>query len=510
MPFDARSFWGHLVSGFCFSMGSVGERRRVVGVTHTLGLAAFFTLGLINEVASQDLPPPTPDYSDREGHLHLATGGIGALEAHARWPGADGTGIRIAVLGATNPVLDHEDLRLPAAIVVGPVSRWGSTRREHETAVFGLLRAMHNEYGVNGIVPKAELLYFPDPSPEPGGSARNAAAQASERIGNAAARLKAGDILLIEQGLLWANDYTGEAVCNGAQVPWDSDWISGYPRKRADAIRAAIARGITVVQGAGHVPGQAPGFNLDDRACRGAFDRNRFDSGAIVVAASNPDHSLHHASNYGNRVDLHAWGDATTVGYRHLWDGDGDVRQRYGIFGLTSCAAAIVAGAAAAVQGARLRAGLPPFRPKVLRRLLRATGTAQSSQPEHIGPQPNLVAAINTALTCEYTSPRSGCRGRCAAGQACRAQLYCSNSLAKRCYISEDCCDARGENYGDCVPTACACAAPACGVSLYPRCSGGACAHGTCVVSNPLIGNPTCSCRTDSFIRHFLRRHRRR
>jgi hypothetical protein len=166
------------------------------------------------------------------------------------------------------------------------------------------------------------------------------------------------------------------------------------------AIKDATSRGIVVVQASGN------GFeNLDDPVYDGAFDRNRRDSGSIIVGAGKPPEGIYglgtdrvrtEESNYGSRVDVQGWGRfITTCGY-------GDLRREQGVnnwytinFGFTSGAAAMVAGAAALIQSIVKERGQPPLSPVQLRRLLTSTGTPQAGDlTQPIGPRPNLRAAI--------------------------------------------------------------------------------------------------------------------
>jgi subtilisin family serine protease len=99
-------------------------------------------------------------------------------------------------------------------------------------------------------------------------------------------------------------------------------------------------------------------------------------------------------SNFGSRIDCHAWGEkvATTgldaaLGSIYVTNFEG-----------TSAAGPIVAGAAAVVQSARKAAGLTPLTPAQMRDLLRDTGTPQFPGPKKIGAMPNLKEAIPAAL----------------------------------------------------------------------------------------------------------------
>lgn len=105
----------------------------------------------------------------------------------------------------------------------------------------------------------------------------------------------------------------------------------------------------------------------------------------------------------------------TTLGYGGLFDGVGapgganDEDQRYtGGFNGTSSASPVVAGAAAAVQGAVIAAGGTPLTSVEMRDVLRAGGTPQATDARNIGPLPNLRGAIDAALHPDCVPPATG------------------------------------------------------------------------------------------------------
>jgi hypothetical protein len=206
-----------------------------------------------------------------------------------------------------------------------------------------------------------------------------------------------GDVILIEQQT---------SVCGGTQFG-PSEWQQSV----FDAIAAATALGIVVVEAAGN-----GGVNLDDPACGDRFDRNVRESGAIIVGAGSPSsHSRLGFSSYGSRVDLQGWGTSvTTAGYGGLFN-PGDIRQRYtSSFNGTSSASPVVTGAVLAVQGAVMAMGLAPVDPIVLRQALVDTGTPQDNPAEHIGPLPSIAAALEAVVDlAELTVPVDILPGRC-------------------------------------------------------------------------------------------------
>ena len=119
------------------------------------------------------------------------------------------------------------------------------------------------------------------------------------------------------------------------------------------------------------------------------------DSGAIIVGAatSGAPHFCLGASNYGERVDCYAWGEAINT----LWsDNSGNTNTKS--FGKTSGAVAIIAGAAVLVQSAAKVKRGAPLEPSELRDMFREIGTASGDADEFpIGVMPDLekiVAAL--------------------------------------------------------------------------------------------------------------------
>src|SRR6185503_12669319 len=134
-------------------------------------------------------------------------------------------------------------------------------------------------------------------------------------------------------------------------------------------------------------------------------DRNKRDPGAILVGAGlpeggvygpGPDRTRTSESNYVSAVDLQGWGRyITTTGFGDLRHEQGENNWYTIDFGATSGATAMVAGAAALIQSILKARGLAPLTPKDLRQLLVCTGSVQRGDlSEHIGPRPNLRAAL--------------------------------------------------------------------------------------------------------------------
>lgn len=327
-----------------------------------------------------DLDPVTPDFTDQQSYLRAAPDGLGQA-AVQDWPGVGGEHVVIAdVEYGWEP--EHEELDH-----TGTTFAWGQGSGDwtfHGNMVLSLLVGRDDGYGVTGFAPEATVAMI---SPYADVEDYDVAAA----ISGAASLLGPGDVLLIEQQL----------QANGAFAPVESS------PSTFDAIAAAVAKGIVVVEPSGN-----GGQNLDDAAWEGWFDRDQRDSGAILVGGGagvedtqEPLRGWNGVSCYGDRVDVQGVSSytvvsATTGDYEpNLFFPEGDDRQAYTTeFGGTSAAAAMVAGVAASFQSAAIELTGVPWDPVELRALMVSTGTPQSeATAQHIGPQPDLEAMLKAA-----------------------------------------------------------------------------------------------------------------
>lgn len=361
------------------------------------------TLNTYPEVAScqtlASAPPPqisaAVDPSDDElfadqGYLKASPQGINAEYAWG-FPGGDGAGQRVIDI-ESGWKLDHEDL-VAANIQLQEGSDNNRGRNfsdwRHGTAVLGIMLMVDNQLGGVGAVPAAHGDVV---------SVRRSGIPVDNRpeaIMDATSRLQAGDVMLLEMQV--ANE--------GVTQYWPAELFDA----EFEAIQAATAKGIVVIEPAGNGLIQTTGdVNLDGPVTRPgeaearewmnpASPDYRGDSGAIIIGASTSTVPRRKTvwSNYGSRVDLHAWGeDVMTTRCRD--DFEGNCHDNYEAFDGTSAASPIVVGAALSVQGMLVANGRSKLNSVQMRDLLKIGG-APVANPEagNIGVMPDLRALID-------------------------------------------------------------------------------------------------------------------
>ncbi len=329
---------------------------------------------LVEVVYARPLPvrPPTPDFTPYQFYFDSgALDGYDVLYARTR-PGGDGSRARLIDI-EYQWELDHEDLqKSPTNILWG--TQYTGYGPDHGTAVLGISAAIHNGYGMDGIIYAGHIDLIC--ATDSGGNWALA-----DAINQAVSFTAPGDVILLEQQ---GYNY---ALTNYCPVEYYPDVYS--------AIANATALNRVIIEPAGN------GYlNLDDPAWGGIFQRATRDSGAIMVGAGLPeDRSRCDFSDYGSRVDIQGWGDwpVATLGYGDLY-GSSETNYYTLDFGGTSSASALSAGVAALIQScARASYGfsLPPL---LLRSLLVQSGYPQTfGLAGNIGPLPDLSNALLTA-----------------------------------------------------------------------------------------------------------------
>jgi hypothetical protein len=355
-----------------------------------------------------DLPEPpgaTRDLSPEQGYLEPAR--RGGIDARFAWtvPGGTGQGVTMVdVERAWN--LTHEDLDLPADVVMGGWPMRDAEARSHGTSVVGMLAGAHNRSGVMGICPDANVRAV-----SVFGTSNWDSASA---IAAAADRMSPGDIMQLE--LQRVGPGTPRHPRPSSQEGYIA--VEWFPAELA-AIRYAVSRGIIVVEAAGNGEQNLDADMYEDVTAFGPDWRNPFgsngtDSGAIVVGAGAPPPGIHDKdhgadrsrlpfSNWGARVDVQGWGleVTTTGGYAggpdDLRPGPDENRWYTNRFSGTSSATPMVTGALVCIQGMLRAAGRDPLTPQEARVLVREEGLLQQSEgdrpdDQRIGRRPDLRA----------------------------------------------------------------------------------------------------------------------
>jgi subtilase family protein len=353
-------------------------------------------------------PPPdqpaTPDFRGLQRYFRTAAeNGIDADFSRAD-PRTRGEGIKIVDL-EYDWNEHHEDLQLPdPGTDVGGDSfeKYKGFNDQHGTAVFGILGALDNDFGVTGGVPDAEL-YGISPTRATGGYAPGPALAylAALQDDSGASFLQPGDAVLLEQ--------QGGQVIPNADCPVRAgtcysplEWNVAVH----DAVTLLTSMGVTVIAtgGNGYNSTENPAYTRDGLL----WFRPENSSGSIFEGAGDADtREKLGFSNYGSRFDLQGWGNRiVSTGHggtsTNFWPttGGGDpatLNYRYtGSFGGTSGGGPIVTTAVVAIQSYRLATGQKPWSAQRIADLLKETGQPQgpNSLAHRIGPLPNIRAAL--------------------------------------------------------------------------------------------------------------------
>lgn len=340
--------------------------------TESVSLVEAWQAAELAYVEAAPAPPPIDASDDprrsSQGHLNPAPVGVDAETAWS-FPGGDGAGVGFVDL-EQGWTLNHEDL---SAAAITLISGRNQAFDGHGTAVLGVVVGQDNTKGGLGIAPACSarvVSEWRDPT----------TFSTPAAIISAALAMEPGDVLLLE----------AQRRVGGAFLPIEVEFATYV------AILVATALGIVVVEAAGNGPTDLdshsdPRFGFIFR--RGHRDFR--DSGAIMVGAcsSATPRSRRPSSNFGSRIDCHAWGQninttdgsaGTTTTYRNNFSG-------------TSGASAIVAGVAVSVQGMAASRFGSRFDPARMRTILsRSANGVASSAPaaDKVGPMPSLRKII--------------------------------------------------------------------------------------------------------------------
>jgi serine protease len=322
---------------------------------------------------------PTDPMVLLQEYLAPAPLGIDALCVREHWPGAPtsdpGTGVKVADV-EQGWKLDHEDL--PPGIPwqgTNYVKSW-----QHGAAVLGIICAVPNTKGVIGIAPGVQAK-----------AVSHRLRELVDAIVDAHLSLHAGDILLIEAHVTTplTFDPSPGLVPPGPELRDDIPLPAEASTAERIAIKDAVADGIIVIEAAGN-----GGVNLDTVFNSDGYPAFAEDTGAIIVAAAHGGvpHAPMTACNVGSIVSCYALGENVAT----CWFDEKNASVLYTTnFRNTSAAAAIIAGAAAAVQSFALERTGAVLDPSALRERL-ITGGTPSALPgvDLIGVMPDLRQAL--------------------------------------------------------------------------------------------------------------------
>ncbi len=321
--------------------------------------------------AAAPAPGGTPDFTGEQHYLYDPPVG---LNAPAAWsiPGGKGAGMKFIDVELAW-VEDHEDFTADNHFYLGGAPE-DPGYNDHGTAVLGEVVGTHNSYGVDGFAADVQfgmvaidINQYPD-----------TAQYFQEAVDN----LDAGDVWLIElQMYPSGRDATPMEY---VQVNYDVIWTGVF------------SRGVVCVEA-----GANGSQDLDSAVWGGIFDRTVRDSGAIMVGAGTPTGRVAESfTNYGSRMDVHAWGSQIyTTGYGDAYNG-GSLQTEYtASFGGTSGASPMIVGSSLCLQGIARANLLRVLEPLELRALLHDTGIEHLDPSREIGPRPDLSAAAAMVLS---------------------------------------------------------------------------------------------------------------
>ena len=310
--------------------------------------------------------PGTPDFTGLQGYLYDTPLG---LDAPAAWalPGGRGAGMKFIDI-ERNWFRTHEDFDQDNFFFSNNVTNAGVSTN-HGTAVLGEVIGVDNGFGVVGFASDAQWGTVAYPTAE--------WPLVADYFMVAAEALDPGDVWLIEIQMFPAG--LGATPMEYLQANYDAIWTSSW------------ALDVVCVEA-----GANGSQNLDSAAFDNLFDRNFRDSGAILVAAGRPTSlTAESFSNYGSRMDAHAWGsEIVTTGYGDLQNG-GLAIQYTADFGGTSGASPMVVGAVLCLQGILKAETGTILNPIDIRQIITDSGTPHTDSNRDIGPRANIAAAID-------------------------------------------------------------------------------------------------------------------
>ena len=320
--------------------------------------------------------------SGLSNYLLPAPIGMNALYAW-NFPGGDGAGKVKFIDIELGWLLEHE------CIHAGTFPCTGMNDyhfREHGIAVLGIIMMNENNSGI-GITPKAKGFVVSQWRPD-------GLFNTADAIMAAISQLQYGDILLLEMQCF--DSATSSSL-----------WPIEIQEAVFQTIKLASALGIIVIEtaGNGNLKSRA-GNDLDNFHfnSRKIFDRHSVDfreSGAILVGACSNGlpHRRTSYTNFGNRIDCFAYGENVITAGNFPGSSGMSVNTYTHHFGGTSAAAAIITGAAIAIQNISEKSGSGRLSPQEMRSVLGNelynTVSANGKSNDKIGVMPDLKKIIN-------------------------------------------------------------------------------------------------------------------
>jgi len=330
-----------------------------------------------------------PDYMSQQGYLYNNVIGI---NAEAVWTTYNnhGEGIKICDI---EYMANFDHLDLPQITVVGvtPEDPFQGAGGDHGTAVLGEMGSLNDGIGTTGIAYGSEFYFS--------GCYYGGMYELENALLETANHLNPGDVVLIEQQIAGPNE-NGQNQYGLVAVEWYQEFY--------DAIQVLVGQGIIVVEAAGN--GQQnlddPIYTTDNWGHYPFYPGNG--SGAIIVGAgavnSDTPRSTMWYSNYGSAVAVQGNGEAIySTGYGDLYNAT-ENELYTSDFGGTSGASPIVTSAVALLNSVYFdQTGQHLTRDQIVD-IFTLTGQPQqngnmSASAAHIGPLPNIKAAIDYALT---------------------------------------------------------------------------------------------------------------
>jgi hypothetical protein len=318
-------------------------------------------------LASGNRSRTTPDFTPLQGYSRTDPG-FDADWAALR--GADGSGVRYSDCEYCW-VFDHEDVEM--------IKEEGhpcdpNMFADHGTASIGVTTGIDNGFGILGIAP-ATTAYTYSEWTLGGGRRERSIAQAVSDSGE-------GDVVLLEM----------QTGAGGPPEAVEGIWL---------ILRVAADANVVVVSAAGNGNQDLDGEDYQEFRSWG-------DSGSLIVGAgdSTIEHNKLSFSTYGERVNVHAWGqNVMTAGYgicefEGCEDNNCPVQRHYTPrYSGTSSASALTAGVVTGIQSLAIAELGVPLTAVEFRDLLGRTGLPQGDPEEgDIGPFIQMRAAIEELL----------------------------------------------------------------------------------------------------------------